>query len=944
LKEIGRWLDHGRKTDLPYVVYGTVAGLSLWPLVEAAVQTSQVASVIGALYTVAAGVGADLIAGQLEAWKDRAQRPAEEEVNRWAREQAADTDLRDRFDAILLRLDSLTQAQQALPPVERNWFAATLRQELAALGNLSRYEATLIGSGAIAQGAGAVALGERAVYVEGDFYGNIYNGAPPDNTAAALHIYRQIVFRANSTLPLRGVDVGVSDPASGQRALALASVYIDLDTTQQLEEHGDDRLGLVTRRPLSALAATIENPWLVLLGDPGSGKSTFVNHLAVCLAAHHLDPTAGWHERLADWPAEEVHLLPLLLIMRDFARELPQPLPRQATPQHLWTHVQGWLTAHNLAFAAEPLHQALEDGQVLVLLDGLDEVPEAGQRAFVRDAVAAFAGRYPDNRYLVTCRVLAYQPPGSGEPDLRLTEETFPVFELALFDEEKVDRFIEAWYAELARIGTVREQDRPASARQLREAVRREDLSRLAPNPLLLTTMALVHTHRGRLPEARALLYEETVDLLLWHWEQVKTGAQQETPALRQLLLDAGRSEVDLKKLLWRLAYDAHAHGGVGDDQLAGISELALMQALAALKRDEAKREDWNWARQVVAVMRLRAGLLIEREPGTFTFPHRTFQEYLAGAHLSLQENFARKAMELAGKGALWREVITLAAGRLVHLVGDVEKPLLLVSRLCPQSAVETEVAWRNAWLAGDIMLEVGAARAEDEEWSRDLPQRTRQRLVSLLEGGWLAPRERAMAAISLARLGDPRHEVMTVDGMQFCYVPAGPFWMGSEKGGEYERLHQVDIPYDYWLGRYPVTNAQFAEFVADKGYEEAGFWPEARAADRWKPGFYRDWGDEWRERPSDYGYPFTIDNHPVVGVSWYEALAFARWLTRRWREKGWLPQDWQISLPSEAEWEKAARGGELVIRKLEIGKAREGLNTREASLIKNDLNRRVYP
>ena len=93
----------------------------------------------------------------------------------------------------------------------------------------------------------------------------------------------------------------------------------------------------------------------------------------------------------------------------------------------------------HLEFAAEPLRQRLEDGRALLLLDGLDEVTTTAARIFVRDAVQAFAERYPTNRYLVTCRVLSYQPPESdNEPDLRLPRDKFPDFpvaELAPFDE-----------------------------------------------------------------------------------------------------------------------------------------------------------------------------------------------------------------------------------------------------------------------------------------------------------------------------------------------------------------------------------------------------------------------------------------------------------------------------------------------------------------------------
>jgi predicted NACHT family NTPase len=205
-------------------------------------------------------------------------------------------------------------------------------------------------------------------------------------------------------------------------------------------------------------------------------------------------------------------------------------------------------------------------------------------------------------------------------------------FELARFDEAKIEQFIAAWYSELVRLGTVRSEDRAGLTRQLQQAVRRPSLAGLARNPLLLTVMALVHTHKGRLPDARALLYEETVDILLWRWEQVKAGGQAETPRLRQLLQQAERTELDLKKVLWELAYAAHAQGSAGaePDRLADIGELRLQKALAALKED-----DSNWARQVIETMKLRAGLLVERAPDVFNFPHRTFQEFMAGAWLA---------------------------------------------------------------------------------------------------------------------------------------------------------------------------------------------------------------------------------------------------------------------------------------------------------------------
>ncbi|MCP4694393.1 MAG: hypothetical protein GY859_40560, partial [Desulfobacterales bacterium] len=238
----------------------------------------------------------------------------------------------------------------------------------------------------------------------------------------------------------------------------------------------------------------------------------------------------------------------------------------------------------------------------------------------------------------------------------------FPVFELAPFDEEMIDRFIQAWYEELGRKNVTPRQAVPGLIRQLRRAVRRKDLKRLAPNPLLLTVMALVHAHKGGLPDARALLYEESVEILLWRWEQIKTGGGEEAAPLRMLLREAGRNDAELMSVLRKLAFDAHERGGRGGDseELADISERRLQKALVQLKAG-----DLNWAMKLVETMKLRAGLLVERAPEVFTFPHRTFQEYLAGAHLARKKNMAEEGAALAEDPGTWREVILLAVGRL---------------------------------------------------------------------------------------------------------------------------------------------------------------------------------------------------------------------------------------------------------------------------------------
>ena len=210
-------------------------------------------------------------------------------------------------------------------------------------------------------------------------------------------------------------------------------------------------------------------------------------------------------------------------------------------------------------------------------------------------------------------------------------------------------------------------------------------------------------------------------------------------------------------------------------------------------------------------------------------------------------------------------------------------------------------------------------------------------------------PQRRARAGQVLARLGDPRPEVLDVDQMPFGYVPAGAFWLGSDDGHDDEKpVKQVELPYAYWLAQYPVSQAQYAQFVAAGGYEQADHWLEAAEREYWRDGRFKGrWDSDWRDGPAAYGHPYNLANHPVVGVSWYEALAFCRWLTARWQNGGWLPAGWRVQLPSEPEWEKGAKGGLLIPDEPIVGpvaKVAELVGQPAPALVDNPHPQRPYP
>ena len=357
-------------------------------------------------------------------------------------------------------------------------------------------------------------------------------------------------------------------------------MYIDLDTTTQVPVSEEERLGRASRRPfgerdsrpLGALEATAQNRALVLLGDPGSGKSTFLNHLTFCLATHQLAPRQALLGELSRWSRELAEAIPIPVVLRDFAVALSDQ--GEADARDLWEFIVRRLEAQRLGFVADHLEQALEQGDAVILMDGLDEVPTITKRARTREAVAAFMARYAPSRYLLTCRTLSYQ-------DAMVRLDRVPVFQLAPFDEARIDRFIASWYAELARLGQVKADpaaDPPPSSAK-----------RSTPGPVAARAeLPAPDGHRPGPARRRraagcpspALRGENKIELLLWRWEELKADTDRGRPRLRQLLQEAGRAEVDLKKALARLAFSVHPQRWRGEaDQLADINDASCSRS-----------------------------------------------------------------------------------------------------------------------------------------------------------------------------------------------------------------------------------------------------------------------------------------------------------------------------------------------------------------------------
>ncbi len=769
-----------------------------------------------------------------------------------------------------------------------------------------------------------LATGDNPRLIKSDTYieNQTVNPLPPDPALAAHTRYLDALCQRHNIVPLAALG---GDEEVGDETIKLEQVYIELDTQCRVpltaEEQKKERASAGTRpdredRALTALEVVTAHSKLALLGDPGSGKSTFVRQLIVRLALARL----GRGELPTGWTTAP---LPLLLVLNQLTPALAavalDGLPTAAQDDALVATVrQAWLAQLAECGATawqNALDDALHSGGVLLIFDGLDEVAE-GLRRRVRQTVRAVCRRYPQIRQvIITCRVRSYVG------DAVLSE--FSAHTLAPFTEEQIKRFIAGWYDAQATLQRYTVDKANAAAADLQRAVVAGQLHELAANPMLLTTMALIHQREVGLPRERVRLYHLAVGVLLSRWQLHKGGLDPATvnPAFVALL----RDDLKLRRVLEQLAYRAHAQqaAGQGDTLLKRGDLLTLLEGPEYLG-------DLGLAAHFLDYIDQRAGLLVGHggaddgttQPHAYSFPHRTFQEYLAGCQLVQGRHRVREFRRRAQEGDFWYLAAQLGAEELLYNRGnDVETVLDLAYELCPQQTPTQPHEWRALLWSGHCARVVGQTAIErdtdDPDSGPAFLTRLRTGLLGVMRQSPLTPAERADAGRMLGVLGDPRVEVLDPLQIEWCEVGAGPFLMGDDEGEDNAKpQHLVEIGYTYKISRYPITNAHYQHFVDAGGYANAAYWPEAIAHQRWEGGKVKRWYvkdnrivDEWADVPADYGEPLTLPNHPVVGVSWYEALAFARWLTEQLHTAASLPADWVITLPSEAEWEKAARG-----------------------------------
>lgn len=804
------------------------------------------------------------------------------------------------------------------------------------------------------------ALGDRSVVVGGDAKNlNIVTGNGNSFQVHPEDISLEILFKAYfcsvasecNNLPLGIVDPRFDKPTSEEN-IKLFDLYTELSVTLPPSTKNMSRREWSTRllrrdieekTPVLDVIQVPEAARIVLLGDPGSGKSTFINHFT-CMHIHNLlghkndSIYSKWTDKFL-----------IRLVLRNSATHIPLDSPK-GSAHILWDIIKADLINRLGEAAGEKLFPHVQsriwgEGAV-ILLDGLDEVPEAGRRRkCLIEAIQDFTkSLYKESLIILTARPYAY-----SDPDWHLNN--YQVLALAPFNLKQIEYYVRHWYKAIRPIrgwSTIDIERR--SNRLIKTLKTRPYLLDLASRPLLLTLIASLHSSWGQLPEDRADLYEESIKLLLSRWEKGRGHGQthaDKSSTDQEVLRFIDLSEDILRTILEKLAYQIHNDHGLGEERDVAPADLLFSDLLVAFTPFLPKNIN---PIILLEYLETRSGLLVSRQEGVFAFPHRSFQEYLAACHLANDQEFGFKLKDIFCKDPQWwREVVLLAIGKARQ--GGMANAITILNILLPENLHDVkdiqDTHWQLSVLVAQSLVELRLnERNLEQPFYSAIQRRSIEWIKTLMEGDYLTPLERLQAGEALGSLGDPRKGVgivshekanILIPDITWQEIPKGKFRMGISKGdpfsdGDEFPSHSVDL-LGFQISRYPITNLQYHLFWANNGYDTPKYWTtegwnwrqgidpefisdEVTYSDNERKEQYIKWNQrrtgEKRETPFWYNdIQWNISNFPVVGINWYEATAYCCWLDELLRaiNHPLMRPNYVVRLPCEAEWEKAASG-----------------------------------
>lgn len=368
-----------------------------------------------------------------------------------------------------------------------------------------------------------------------------------------------------------------------------------------------------------------EKQYLMVLGGPGAGKSTFLRKMGM--------------EALKGKKGEFTHdCIPVFIELKRFT----------SSEMNIEKYIINEFNICSFPVPEKFTAKALEQGKLLILLDGLDEVPSQNLTETINQ-IQNFVDKYGQNRFIASCRIAAY----------RHNFRRFSDVAMADFDDEQIQQFINNWFQG--------KDDKQAQTSnkcwELLQKPENEAAKELAHTPLLLTFLCLVYDRSQNFPNNRSMLYKKALRILLEEWASEKRILQDE-------IYQGLHTELE-ELLLSEIAY-----AGFKSNRLF-FSQREIVEQIKTFLASNLNAPQHLDGEAVLNAIAIQQGILVKRAEDVFSFSHLTLQEYLTAQYID-DYRLVEKLVTEHLTDQRWKEVFLLVAG---VMRGGADDLLLLMEK-----------------------------------------------------------------------------------------------------------------------------------------------------------------------------------------------------------------------------------------------------------------------
>ena len=358
--------------------------------------------------------------------------------------------------------------------------------------------------------------------------------------------------------------------------------FATIDDLEKLyREAGQRLLRYRSKERQDGITVASKKQFLMVLGAPGAGKSTFLRKIGL----------ESFKGKKGNFKHQAI---PVLLELKKFTENKID----------LKALIEAEFTTCGFPKPKQFTESALDQGKLLILLDGLDEVPSANVNSVI-DAIQDFVDRYDKNRYIASCRTADYRYNFKRFSDVILSE----------FDDGQIQQFINNWFRS--------EEDKQAGTATLCwELLKRDEnkaAKELAHSPILLTFLCLTYDKSQTFANNRSGLYKKALRILLEEWAAEKR-------IMRQAIYEGLSVELE-EVLLSEIACE-----GFEADRLF-IPQSQLVERIKKFLSSNLNAPKQLSGEQVLEAIAIQQGILVERVEDVYSFSHLTLQEYLTARY-----------------------------------------------------------------------------------------------------------------------------------------------------------------------------------------------------------------------------------------------------------------------------------------------------------------------